>query len=105
MSDRTTYLELLETEIDAAAKQFAHGLHEYLAPIMEETFTQAAAGFPGVPEKEAEDLVIPALKLKIHAHLARINGSAASGWMDVFYGNLNDHYNEGGDSEISGALY
>lgn len=97
--DKKTYLELLHGEIDAAAEQYATSLHQTVSQEMEAGMLAAAQVFPDVPEEDAVDIVIPAMKWRVHHHLAEANAQAARGWNQVFFDNLNEQYDERGGIE------
>ena len=92
---RATFLLLHESDLRAAGASIAQELHEGFCVSMDEGMN-LALGQLGYDEDDF-DLLIPSLKHHLHASLAKLNVKAAAGWSDVFFTNLNETYNNGGE--------
>ena len=95
MSDRNTYLLLHESDLRAQGEALAETLHEHLCSEITKGIDEAVEDF--VSDPEDRDLVIPSLRCHLHDTLAALNRKASSGWADVFFTNLNEKYNNGGE--------
>lgn len=99
--NRSDLLELVETELDANASTVARSYHELLlqgitAQIDMETELELLLGSLSELHPETiTSLVLPAFKYRLFENLAVLLRETAEGWSDVFYGNLNDEYDEG----------
>lgn len=106
MTDRRTYLELLHGEIDAAAKEFARELFEGVAQGItvgletEVEIVDQIAEMPDVPFHDVDALILPAYKAQVFKALATEAEAASVGWLDVFFTNLRERYENGGGIEV-----
>lgn len=91
---RTHFLEMLHGEIAAAADIYAESIHEGMTMAFNEKLQDAFADFadPDLSEQDIKNIVEPALRLKMHAAMARLNDEAALSWQLIFGNNLNESY-------------
>lgn len=101
MRDRSDLIELIETELDANAHMMASDLHLTLTAsvttrIDAEADLESLLGpLSVVTPEQIHGLILPAFKYRLFENLAAMIRQTAEGWSDVFYGNLNDEYDEG----------
>lgn len=102
MPDRRTYLELLYSEVDAAAKEFARTLWENVNQGMtvgleaDVDIAELTGLTADIPEEDIADLILPGFRLQVSAALVQLATEAEYAWHDVFFSNLKARYdNEG----------
>jgi hypothetical protein len=102
MPDRQTYLELLHGEIDAAGQHFASVLLESLGQSIAMS-TQSQADLElllddrlaSLDPVDVENLVVPGFLASAYEHLGLAAAEQSHGWLEVFYRNLKERYDEG----------
>jgi len=103
--DKKTYIELLETDVDVHAQQFAGALFaEFASGIVQHVEghadLQAMLGeHPDVSEDDVKNILVPAFLTQSFKHIEEIARTHKLLWSDVFWRNLRDQYETEGRIE------
>lgn len=98
MSDRKTFIELVETDLDATGKALADKLFQAISQEMTASFEAARAAHGTGDDWADENLVVPGLAFQTFRHLEPLMKAAAVGWSTVFWANLAERYEATGEA-------
>lgn len=98
-------LETIETTTQVAAIEIGQQLHEIIATELDDSLTEMLDQIRLLGDEAAVEvvndhgeLVLSALKSRVHLHLARLSGEAGDGWNQVFWDQFSEHYDKEGEA-------